>query len=509
MTPLEEADANIASILEELRCVQQKLSDACTRRNALMPACKLHPELLTLIFELLKDPATNECRAEDEQAHFWLPRAPVATLDWTSVTAVCRHFRDVGLSEPRLWAALNLDWHPAIIQKHMERNGERALDLILYTATPENGVGALAFLQQYAHRVRYLDIDPHLAEWDLGISYPRLSQLRIVQNRGDINMFYTHRLCHTLRWLVQASSLTSLEIHGLKIDTLEVVYSFPDLPSLLHLLLRGLDGPQAASFLFEFLDYTPALEVLYFEASNAEVPQPSHLPALPHLREIEIHVPKLCAAALIQSLPEPASGISVELYGHSEDTFTPPQFAAMEAIFTRLTAFWRRKTGHAHLPSGQIWSYRSSYAEATLRFDASELTPSGDVRVWVESRLSWKQPYPFLQSRIQSLHLDGVSSSWILCDSVPIMACLGSLRSIAIQIHDDAVVIRQNSNFVITYVGPESRGVQAWIVKHGNSIEQIDFKNCSEEWRTMGTNLQGMMPAVRLSWTNEAEDDAI
>jgi hypothetical protein len=71
MTPLEEADANIASLLEELRCVQQKPSDACTRRNALRPACKLHPELLTLIFELLKDPATNdECRAEEEDAHF-------------------------------------------------------------------------------------------------------------------------------------------------------------------------------------------------------------------------------------------------------------------------------------------------------------------------------------------------------------------------------------------------------------------------------------------------------
>jgi hypothetical protein len=181
----------------------------------------------------------------------------------------------------------------------------------------------------------------------------------------------------------------------------------------------------------------------------------------------------------------------------------------MEAIFTHLTAFWSRKTGHAHLPFGQIWNHKSGYMETTLTFHASELIPSGVVRVWFESCLSWKQLYPFLQSRIESLHLGGVNSSWILCDSVPIMACLGSLRSIVVQIHGDAVVIRQNSEGVITHAGPESQGVQAWIVEHGHLIDQIHFKNCSEEWRTMGTDLQGVMPAVRLSWTVEAEDDAI
>jgi hypothetical protein len=149
--------------------------------------------------------------------------------------------------------------------------------------------------------------------------------------------------------------------------------------------------------------------------------------------------------------------------------------------------------------------------DTTVTFDASELVPSGVVRVWFESRLSWKQPYPFLQSRIESLHLDGFNSSWILCDREPIMACLGSLRSMIIQIHGDHQVIRQNSQFVITHVGPESRGVLAWIVEYGHTIEQIDFKNCSEEWKTMSTDLQRVMPAVRLSWTVEAKnsDDAI
>jgi hypothetical protein len=497
MTPLEEADANIAVLMEELRCVQQKLADARARRNALVPACKLPDELLAHVFALLKDPAKNDAASADEyEAALWLP-APDATLEWISVMAVCRHFRDVGLSEPRLWAALDLAWHPEMIQKHMDYNGEHPLDVKLYETTTESRPAALHFLQRYAPRVRYLDIDSETGMDGCFIQYQNMTQLRIFQYAGQV---------FDCIWLDGvATSLTSLELHGLEVDS-ESSDGFSNLPSLVHLILRGIEGRHAASFLFDCLCYTPALKLLIFEALDANALQPTHIPTLPHLCEIEIYALDLCAAALIQSLPEPTSRISIELYGFSENTMTPLQLAALEVIFTHLTAFWNHKTGHAHLPFGQVWNDRSSYLDTKLTFNASEDTPSGTIHVWFECCLSWNQPYPFLQSQIESLHLEGVDSSQILYQ--PIMACLCSLRSINIKISGDAFVTRRDSQGLLTN-GPESQSVEAWIVRHGHSIEQIDFKNCSEEWRSMGTDLQELRPGVRMSWTDEAEDDAI
>lgn len=58
------------------------------RRNALLPVSRLPPEVLSAVFLLVVK----------------YERSYDSTGDWTHVLAVCKHWRDVGLHEPTLWA---------------------------------------------------------------------------------------------------------------------------------------------------------------------------------------------------------------------------------------------------------------------------------------------------------------------------------------------------------------------------------------------------------------------
>lgn len=73
------------------------IADLRFKRNSLLSINRIPPELLSNIFHFFRACTTVVARTLE------------ARRVWVMVTRICRHWRDVALSTPRLWSYLDLD----------------------------------------------------------------------------------------------------------------------------------------------------------------------------------------------------------------------------------------------------------------------------------------------------------------------------------------------------------------------------------------------------------------
>ena len=121
--------AAISAVDKEVDATRQLLRSLLTRRNALAPISLLPPEILIRVFHLL---ALDEPPFSSEQ-----------NFGWIRTTHVCRHWRQVALSDSSLWARISridpvLD-SALLISEMLARakNAPLEIDICIFHAVPD------------------------------------------------------------------------------------------------------------------------------------------------------------------------------------------------------------------------------------------------------------------------------------------------------------------------------------------------------------------------------------
>ncbi|KAI0258874.1 hypothetical protein BC834DRAFT_670818 [Gloeopeniophorella convolvens] len=132
-----------AAILEKINFTESHLRSLYTQLNALAPVSLLPTELLARIFHLLRDSKKYGKNAR-------LPRA-------VAVSHVCRHWREVALSDSSLWSAIR-DNAPqcsrSCFTKMLVRSKNAPLDIELHLPHPN----LLRSLSRHSSRISRLSL---------------------------------------------------------------------------------------------------------------------------------------------------------------------------------------------------------------------------------------------------------------------------------------------------------------------------------------------------------------
>lgn len=250
----EEADTALSVRLEEIARLQNECYLIKTRRNALVPIGRLPPEVLAEVFLWLMylhieslPYVVKNCRS-----HHWLV-----------VCLVCRHWRSVALSAPRLWSHILLK--PGDTERttvFLQRSGQTALTLRQYDpreSLPDEHL-KLIFQQLYRAKALFCAVDETFVRFSetSSISAPLLENLSITASLpGTHTSFPTlatapwprlNRLeCrgasfYALQALIRPT-ITSLSIHDSQQPTISWVTLLRELSDLRHLSLRNAVSP--------------------------------------------------------------------------------------------------------------------------------------------------------------------------------------------------------------------------------------------------------------------------
>ncbi|KZV65369.1 hypothetical protein PENSPDRAFT_756559, partial [Peniophora sp. CONT] len=113
----------------ELEGIRKCLAAVGRRRNAILGVCKLHPELLSEIFSIVRASWTP-MRAKAKALPCYSP-------GWMVVTHLCSRWRQVAVADPSLWNAIDcLNMHPLSMHTILSRCQNLPLKLTLFIRLP-------------------------------------------------------------------------------------------------------------------------------------------------------------------------------------------------------------------------------------------------------------------------------------------------------------------------------------------------------------------------------------
>ena len=123
LVTLADMDRLIGLEEEIAKNVQSRILQLKIRRNMLSSICRIPQELLGEILVALASSYTEEYHS------FYRMRRSAL---WTSVTVVCRHWRDVCLRTPRMWACIPLNVYDktGLLSTFAARSGHAPLTLV-------------------------------------------------------------------------------------------------------------------------------------------------------------------------------------------------------------------------------------------------------------------------------------------------------------------------------------------------------------------------------------------
>ncbi|KAI0322285.1 hypothetical protein OF83DRAFT_855473 [Amylostereum chailletii] len=100
------------TVEEDLEAVQHLLCALKSRKNAFSPISSLPPEILAYVFQI---------HMENPRWYYHRSGSHNPPLEWIVVTQVCRHWRQVALSQPRLWTLIPFTFGPKWTERFFER----------------------------------------------------------------------------------------------------------------------------------------------------------------------------------------------------------------------------------------------------------------------------------------------------------------------------------------------------------------------------------------------------
>lgn len=275
------------AIDDELSALHMIMCALRTRRNNFSLIGRLPPEILSCIFSFH---AINQPVAKDPIYYFdSFPSTPTQVgLGWITVTHVCRHWRQVALSNPNLWRTIVFDLGAEWAEEMLTRSKAALIsyirDMSFQPRIPRRTLDDQAALSKHLSHVQRLVLSgtaEHLAPAMRALTTP-------------------------------APHLESLELHGNSLHVRELCVSLPSdifahqSSKLRHVTLVDCSVPWESS-LFRDLTY---LEIR-IPANPQLVPptqiDPLGLPSLDRFLSILEAMPSLQVLSLVNCLPRPNS----------------------------------------------------------------------------------------------------------------------------------------------------------------------------------------------------------
>lgn len=111
---MANADLKINTIVDSLR-----------QQNSRAPISRLHPEILAIVFQHVRDACFADRRLDDSYRQ---------RMDWVAVTHVCNWWRDVALHAPQLWTNIHISrvqhgWYTEMLHRSKQRKLKISVDL--------------------------------------------------------------------------------------------------------------------------------------------------------------------------------------------------------------------------------------------------------------------------------------------------------------------------------------------------------------------------------------------
>ncbi|KAJ3545991.1 hypothetical protein NMY22_g2220 [Coprinellus aureogranulatus] len=220
-----KVEARVAVLERELRALR-----TCT--NKMTVTCRLPPEVLSTVFIVLKSMHATCLKRSALNWNRW-----GEDLSWIRATHVCRHWRQVALNCPALWAGLPLR-RPEIADVFLRRAKAGLLDIEYHGRSSESELLLTKVVKGGIHRLRSLRLTAstegflsNLLSGSTG-SAPFLNELSILNGDGPPDALPAGFLGGG------APCLTRLELDGVSFEW----ESLPTNPGLLHLLLAWRPG---------------------------------------------------------------------------------------------------------------------------------------------------------------------------------------------------------------------------------------------------------------------------
>ncbi|KAI0062000.1 hypothetical protein BV25DRAFT_1885800 [Artomyces pyxidatus] len=276
---LAEAQAGVKA---ELAAMHRAFLSLRTKHNALAPISRLPVEIMTRIFSLV---ACAERAGRLTAQH--PPRKRPAMLGWIKVTFVCRHWRNIALGSPSLWAAN--------ISLTLRSSGTKAM----------------------IARAKAVPITFEFLDRDAGFDFNSIMAQCITQNLSRTKVL-------RLDWIhIHPGSILDVIIRPAPLlDTLDIVvgsprksiFAFPsnarflgdDAPQLRHVLLHNMINFPWAS---KVLQHLVSLRLIYFQATKSPARLEDVLMALQKMKSLQY-------LTLQNNLPQPADSSTTARVPH-------------------------------------------------------------------------------------------------------------------------------------------------------------------------------------------------
>jgi hypothetical protein len=489
---LENLDAPIEILMEEVAVTLERIRTRREGRNALLPIYSLPAEILIRVFKILQIMVSTKKKDRMTIVPFVCTNAR-----WLYVTYVCQYFREVALQDGSLWAAIDLKWHPELVSLCTERAHGHPIGIYAELRSIHK--------RNMARFGRIVLTAQNLELWDTHRAHSVMVKLKpyyIPQLRG---LAYTPSADYVfgLSFLERdCQMLTTLKIYDATLHSSNI-YSFPELLLLRTLSLvkiRIIDNVQT---LCHILHKTPNIETLIMDTVTIfgqdvdsiedtyrefQMPGPVSLPAL---REAHIESHVIVVWICLRVLPEPLQRLDVELL--NDETLTHKRIqnryiTYYNDVFERVIDFWKRKTGQSNV-FGQFHHIYHASTQDKSKTSYVQFGPAPGA--FSTPTISFRTPvnikYMFsLWSRVSTLHLHQQGATKILyLDDV---VSLSGLRLVVVDISD-----------------PDTRDMRnlcSWILDQallGGPPIDVEFPaDCSQAWIEFCEEMKDETPRVRM-----------
>jgi hypothetical protein len=381
---LEDIDTRIGALQKEIRGL-------VTRRNALTGLCRLPPEIIVHIINLL--PVVSSPAAD--HLHHYLTSY---NGTWTRNMGVCTHLRNIVLGAGVLWSVVPIKPSPKNrwTKLCIKRAENTPLTLCLSTSSylwHEDQLAVAADLVVDAMprcRALVLELGPH------GLNGRHKFVTRVLEMKLNAPLLRSLSMESTFN--TPSFTITRHFLGGyaaglrqLCLSTPLTIADSPHFPcvQVLELELNRFTTVEALGKLWELLECAPLVEELILRRTTKRIDAGPSIHAavclayadrgtiaLAHLRVLRVmeHVGPL--GLLLRVLPLPREALHAKVIAQGTSEHWAPGDAAYDSVFVRLSAFWNAHTGEDGLPNGTITAHTSTNiripggAANTMRFDS-------------------------------------------------------------------------------------------------------------------------------------------
>jgi hypothetical protein len=320
MDTFETLDHDIALAKEQTANTQAHTSTRHlqTRRNALVPLCRLPIDILHRVFDFCE--LSERLFVEENVRGGGHPHRRQS--QWVHLINICTHTRAIALATPVLWTWIDLNrtrWTELCLSR-----AEQCPLRIFYS-----GDGHWSHPEAAVRRKKLVELLPRALEIDVALAWLRIEETDAIEAVLNSKLPYVRNLAFTYDWLKRGPPLapahiispsflggSSSSLLTLKLGKIMLTSGSIQLPRLIRLELGKVIVQQRFQIVLDFLAHAPCLEhvdlgQLSLEAVDKnEHFRPIHLPALHTLAygaEASWVVP------LIHLLPTPSHELSATM----------------------------------------------------------------------------------------------------------------------------------------------------------------------------------------------------